>query len=117
LLVRRLEINADKTNYMALSRDQNAVRSHTTKTDNNSFEKVEEIRIFGTNLTNENSIQETIRIRINSAIACYHSVQNLLSSILLSKNMKTGIYRTLILPVVLYGCETWFPTLRDADGV
>ena len=45
--------------------------------------------------------------------ACYHSVQNLLSSSLLSKNLKIKICRTIILPVVLYGCETWSLTLRD----
>ena len=45
--------------------------------------------------------------------ACYHSVQNLLSSRLLSKNLKIKIYRTIILPVVLYGCETWSLTMRD----
>ena len=39
--------------------------------------------------------------------ACYHSVQNLLSSSLLPKNLKINIYRTIILPVVLYGSETW----------
>ena len=100
-----------------MSRDQNAVQSYNIKTDNGSFEAVEEIRIVGTNLTNENSIQQTIRIRMKSRIACYHSVQNLLSSVLLSKNMQIGIYRTIILPVVLYGCETWFPTLREAGGV
>ena len=47
-------------------------------------------------------------------VSCYHSVQNLLSSILLSKNLKSKIYRTMILPVVLYGCETWSLTLREA---
>jgi len=40
-------------------------------------------------------------------------VQNLLSSRLLSKNLKIKIYRTIILPVVLYGCETWTLTLRE----
>ena len=40
-------------------------------------------------------------------------MQNLLSSSLLSKNLKTKIYRTIILPVVLYGCETWSLTLRE----
>ena len=44
---------------------------------------------------------------------CYHSVQNLLSSSLLTKNLKIKIYRTIILPVVLYGCETWSLTLRE----
>ena len=45
--------------------------------------------------------------------ACYHSVQNILSSRLLYKNLKIKIYRTIILPVVLYGCETWSLTLRE----
>ena len=45
--------------------------------------------------------------------ACYHSVQNLLSSRLLSKNLKIETYITIILPVVLYGCETWSLTLRE----
>jgi hypothetical protein len=44
---------------------------------------------------------------------CYHSVQNLLSSRLLSKNVKVRIYNTIIFPVVLYGCETWSLTVRE----
>jgi hypothetical protein len=56
---------------------------------------------------NETLIQEEIKRRLNSGNACYHSVQNILSSRLLSKNIKITIYQTIILPVVLYGCETW----------
>jgi len=48
-----------------------------------------------------------------SGNVCYHSVQNLLSSSLLSKNLKITIFRTIILPVVLYGCETWSFILRE----
>jgi hypothetical protein len=51
--------------------------------------------------------------RLKSRSACYHSVQNLLSFCLLSKNLKIKIYRTTILPLVLYGCETWSLTLRE----
>jgi len=51
--------------------------------------------------------------QLRSGNACYHSVQNLLSSKLLSTNLKIKIYRTIILPVVLYGCETWSLTLRE----
>jgi hypothetical protein len=58
-------------------------------------------------------IQEEIKRRLNTGNACYHSVQNLLSSCLLAKNLKIGIYKTIILPVVLYGCEAWYLTLRD----
>ena len=65
------------------------------------------------NLTNQNSIAEEIKNGLRSGNACYHSVQNLLSSRLLSKNIKIKIYRTIILPVVLYGCETWSLTLRE----
>jgi hypothetical protein len=57
-------------------------------------------------------IQEEIKRRMNSGNACYHSVQSLLSSRLLSKNLKIIIYKTITLPVVLYGCETWSLTLR-----
>jgi hypothetical protein len=52
-------------------------------------------------------------MRLNSGNACYHSVQNLLSSLLLSKNVKVRIYKTIILSVVLYGCETWYLTVRE----
>ena len=61
----------------------------------------------------QNSIQEEIKSRLKLRNACYYSVQNHLSSRLLSKNLKIKIYRTIILPVVLYGCETWSLTLRE----
>ena len=54
-----------------------------------------------------------IKSRIKLRNACYYSVQNLLSSRLLSKHLKMKIYRTIILPVVLYGCETWSLILRE----
>ena len=78
---------------------------------------VEQFKYLGTALTNENSIQEEIKSRLKSCSSCYHLVQNLLSSSLLSKNTKIKIYRTITLPVVLYGCETWSFTLREAKGV
>ena len=87
-----LEENADKTKYMVMSRDQKARRSHSMKVDKSSFERVEEFKYFGTTLTNQNSIQEEINSRLKSLNACYHSVQNLLSSSLLSKNLKIEIY-------------------------
>jgi hypothetical protein len=62
---------------------------------------------------NEIFTPEEIKSRLKSWNACYHSVQNLLSSSLLSKNLKINIYRTVILPFVLYGCEIWSLTLRE----
>jgi hypothetical protein len=96
-----------------MSREQNAGRSYNIKTDNCSIERVEEFKYLGTTLTNKNSIQEEIESRLKLGNSCYFSVQNLLSSSLLSKNLKFKIYRTIIMPVVLYGCETWSLTLRE----
>jgi hypothetical protein len=67
---------------------------------------------LGTTITNQNLIQEEIKRRLQSGNASYHSVQNLLSSHLLSKNINIRIYKTAIFPMVLYGCETWALTLR-----
>jgi hypothetical protein len=58
-------------------------------------------------------MHEEIKSGLNSGNACYHSVQSLLSSRLLSRNLKVKIHKTIILPVVLYGCETWSLTLRE----
>jgi len=73
----------------------------------------EESKYLGTTITVQNFIQGGIKSRLKSGNACYHSVQNLLSFSLLFKNIKIKIYRTVILPVVLYGCETWSLTLRE----
>jgi len=68
---------------------------------------VEEFKYLGTTLTNQNSIQEGIRSRLKSRNAYCHLVPNLLSSSLLSKNLEIKIYSSIILPVVVYGRETW----------
>ena len=99
-----IEVNADKMKYMVMSRDRNAGRGHSVKIDNTSIERVEEFKYLGTTITDQNSIQEEIKSRLKLGNACYHSVQNLLSFRLLSKNLKIKIYRTIILPVVLYRC-------------
>jgi len=83
-----LEVSADKTKYLVTSRDQNTGRIHSVRSDNSTFVRVEEFKYLGTTLTNENSIPEEIKSRLRSGNACYHSVQNLLSSRLLSKNLK-----------------------------
>ena len=108
-----MEVNADKTKCMVMSRDQNAGRSHNIKIDNSSFESVEQFRYLGTIITNQNSIQEEIKSRLKSGNAYYYSVQNILSSSFLYKILKIKIHRTIILSVVFYGCETWSLILRE----
>jgi hypothetical protein len=68
---------------------------------------------LGTPIINQNLIQEEIKRRLNSGNTCCHSAQNILSSRLLSKNVKVRIYKIIIMPVVLYGCETWSLALRE----
>jgi hypothetical protein len=108
-----LEINVEKTKYMLLSHHQSVGQNRDIKIANRSFENVSQFKYLGTTITNQNLIQEEIKRRLNSDIACYHSVQNLLSSRLLLKKIKMRIYKTIILPVVLYGCEIWSLTLRE----
>jgi hypothetical protein len=78
----------DKTKYMLLSRHQNEGQNRDTKIANRSFENVSQFKYLGTTVTDQNLIQEEIKRRRNSGNACYHSVQNLLSSRLLSKQLK-----------------------------
>ena len=74
---------------------------------------MEQFKYLVTNLTNQNSSQEEIKSRLKSGNACHHSVQNLLSSSLLSKTLNSKVHRTIILSVALNGCETWSLILRE----
>jgi hypothetical protein len=72
-----LEVNAGKTKYMVMSRDQNAGQNGYIHIGNKAFETVKQFKYLGTTLTNQNSIHEEIKSRLKSGNACYHSVQNL----------------------------------------
>ena len=105
--------NADETKYTIMSPEQNGGRSHNIKIDSSPFESVEEFKYFGNNSKYKKSLQEEIKSRLKSGNACYHSVQNLFSSSLLSKDLEIKICRNIIWPVVLYGCETRSLTFRE----
>jgi len=106
-----LKVNA-KTKYVVMSRDQHAVQNHNIMIGNKSFERVEQLRYLGTTITKVAFMKKlradwmqgmlaTIRYRIFCFPVCYPSI-------------KIKIFRAVILPVVLHGCETWSLTLREA---
>jgi hypothetical protein len=80
-----LEIHAEKTKYILVSDHQNADQYQDIKIASSLYENVTQFTYLGTELINQNLIQEDIKRRLNSGNVCYHLVQNLLSSCLLSK--------------------------------
>jgi hypothetical protein len=107
-----LEVNTERAKYTLLSRQQNAGHNHDIRKADRCFENMAKFRYLSKNRTNQNLIQKEINSRLNSGNVYYHSAQKLLSSRLLSQSIKIRLYETIILPVVLYGCETWFLRLR-----
>jgi hypothetical protein len=100
-----LEVNPEKTKYMLVSRCQKAGQRQRMKIRNWSFENVAKFKYLETTLTDQNCIYEEIKRRLNPGNSCYHSVQSLLSSRLLSRNVKVKIYKAIILPVVCMGVK------------
>jgi hypothetical protein len=110
------QLTSDPTNWnplhIMMSCHQNAGKNYNIKIAIRSFENVAKFKYLGMTGTNQNLIYKEIKRILNSGNACYHSIQNLLSSHLQFKNIKIKIYRPLIFPVVLHGCETWSLILR-----
>jgi hypothetical protein len=114
-----LEINAEKTKYVIMSRYPNSGQNQNIRIANESFENenVANFKYLRIALINQNDIHDEIKSRLSSGNACYYSVQNLLYYSLISEKLKIKIYKTVILPVVLYGCETWSLTFRKEHGL
>jgi hypothetical protein len=98
---------------MIIPRHPNSGHNQKIRRVNETFENVINFRCLGTTLTNQNGIPDEIKSRLNSGNACYHSVQNILSSLLLLKKRNIKIHKTVILPVVVYGCESSSLTSRE----
>jgi hypothetical protein len=107
-----LEVKLEKSKCVLMSRKK-VGQKHSKKIANWSFEGVAKFKFLGTTLTDQYCVQDEIKCRLNSGNACYHSVRSLLSSRLLYRNVKVKIYKTIILPDVLYGYETLSLTLRE----
>jgi hypothetical protein len=103
-------VNQEKTKCMLTTHIQKVGQKHSINIANRSFEDVAKFKYLGTTLTDRNCMHEEFKSRPNSGNACYHSVQSLLSPRQLSRNVKVKIYKTIIIPVVLCGCETWSVT-------
>jgi hypothetical protein len=101
-----LEVNPEKTKYMLMSHNQNVGQKHSVKMANRPFKDAAKLKYLGTTLTDQNCMHEDINSRLNSGDSCYHSVQSLLFSCLLSRNTKVKIYKTIILLVALHQRET-----------
>jgi hypothetical protein len=100
-----LKLNLEKTKFMFVSHHQNAGQNRNIQIANRMSEHVSQFKYFGMTVVSQHLTQKEIKRRLNSGNICYHSVQNLLSSRLLSKNPKIKIYKTIILPALLYGME------------
>jgi hypothetical protein len=102
---------------MIMSHHPTSGQNQNTRTANELFENVAQIRNLGTTLKNLIDIHDEIKTVLNSGSYFYHSVQNRLSYPRISKNLKIKIHRTLIFPVLLFGCEIWSLTLREENRV
>jgi hypothetical protein len=103
-----LEINVEKTKCMIAQRVVLPEDIHThLEVGAYKFSRVQKFKYLGTLITQNNEIQEEIKARIHASNRCYFGLNKLFKSRMLSKRLKVQLYRTLIRPVVMYGCETW----------
>jgi hypothetical protein len=110
-----LEVNPEKTKYMLVSHNQKIGKKQSIKTASRCFEDMKRFKYLGTKLKDQNCMHEELTSRLNSGNACYHSVQSVLSSNLRLRTQSLKYTKTIIMPVVLHGCEIWCLTLMEKD--
>jgi hypothetical protein len=98
---------------MIISGHQNSGQNQNIRIANEAFKNVAKFKYLRATLTNQNDVNDEIKSRLNSGNACYYSLQNLFFFPSHIKNLKIKIYKTVILSVVQYGCETWYRTLVE----
>jgi hypothetical protein len=103
------KVNAEKA--VAVSQPE-CKENDDVKLAKRSFKNVAHFRCLRMTVTNENLIQDEIRMRPNLDNACSHSVQNLLFSHLLSISIRIRLHKTIVLPMALNGCETWVSDIK-----
>lgn len=112
-----LKINAHKTKYMLATRSDSTRQNfgQNVSIGDHNFEVVKEFVYLGSSVNQSNNTSEEIIRRIVLGSRCLYGLSKLLRSKNLSRSSKIQIYNTLILPVVMYGSETWELTAADCE--
>lgn len=104
-----LKINTDKTNVMRIHANNNA----PLKINNHEVVDVSSFTYLGANVTQAGGADEDIKLRIGKARYAYHKLQKVWSSAQYFRRTKMKIFKSNVIPVLLYGCETWRMTDTD----
>jgi hypothetical protein len=103
-----LRINEEKTEYMVVSwRNRNLVQEELIEMEEYKFRRVDQFKYLGSIITQDNDIKTEISMRLQSANKCFFGLSKIFRSRAISKNLKVRMYLTLLMPIVLYGAETW----------
>ncbi|XP_060665561.1 uncharacterized protein LOC132797804 [Drosophila nasuta] len=113
----RLAVNMEKTKFMVCSSRESRRLDSQLTAENYSFGSVKEFIYLGTAITSTNDVSLEIKRRITLANRCYFGLSRQFNSRALSRRTKTTLYKTLILPVLLYGAECWTVTQSDAAAL
>ncbi|XP_055385015.1 uncharacterized protein LOC129614453 [Condylostylus longicornis] len=110
-----MHINETKTKYLKLSRNERRRQPENIKIDELEIQGIEKFKYLGVLLCNDNSMRNCIQERLQAGNRCYYAHKKLMKSNLLSRKTKYNVYKTLIRPVITYGCETWSLTSNDEN--